>query len=370
MKTLFKMILGIIGLIVLFVIGVLIFTKTAPQFGAAITEEKAKELSKSPNYDGKTFQNLVETTMDMGLSKLPDLLWAYTQTKNTTPKIKIPTEWEEGVAGDTSIYATWYGHSAILLEISGKKIFFDPMLGGASSPVSFLTKRFPYESAIPMSELPELDAVIISHDHYDHLDYPTILEIKDRTHHFYTGLGVGEHLKKWGVAEEKITEMDWWDSTGFDGLEIIATPARHFSGRGFSDRNATQWASWIIKSSENAIYFSGDSGYSPHFKDIGEKYGPFDLAFVECGQYNQRWGNIHMFPEQTIQAGLDVKAKVAMPIHWGAFNLALHDWRDSITRALAAAEDKSIEVIHPVVGHRFDVKGALPKKVWWPEITD
>ena len=370
MKTVFKMILGILALIVLFVVGVIIFTKTAPQFGATITEKKAAELSRSPNYDGKTFQNLVETNMDMGLKEIPDLLWAYSQTKNTTPKTKIPTQWEGGVKGDTSIYATWYGHSAILLEMTGKKIFFDPMLGGASSPVSFLTKRFPYESPIPISELPALDAVIISHDHYDHLDYTTILQIKDKTKHFYTGLGVGEHLKKWGVPASKVTEMDWYESADFEELEIIATPARHFSGRSFTDRNATQWASWIVKSAENAIYFSGDSGYSPHFKEIGEKYGPFDLAFVECGQYNQRWGNIHMFPEQTVQAGLDVGAKVAMPIHWGAFNLALHDWRDSITRAIKAANDKPIDMIYPVVGYRFDVKGDLPQKVWWPEMTD
>jgi len=367
MKKLFTMIIWILVVILVFVLGVIVFTKTAPQFGAELADDVKKRLEDSPNYDGKTFQNLVETKMDMGLSEVPALLWEYTQTKNTSPDGDIPTKWNEGVQGDTAVYATWYGHSAVLLEIGGKRILFDPMLGPASSPVPFLTKRFSYEEPIPLEKIDEIDAVIISHDHYDHLDYPSIIKLKDKVDHFFTGLAVGEHLQKWGVEAVKISELDWWQEMSFQGLEIISVPARHFSGRRFGDRNATQWASWIVRNKEHSIYFSGDSGYANHFSEIGKKYGPFDFAFVECGQYNEKWDNIHMFPEQTVQAGLDVGASQIMPIHWGAFNLSLHDWRDSINRALKASEGKEIVINHPYVGYRFNVIDPAPQPKWWEE---
>ncbi len=362
------MVLWIIGIIVLFAVGVTIFIKTAPQFGAIPSEERRTELNNSPNYDGTLFKNQVETNLDMGLGKVPGLLKEYIwNTTQKAPNSPLPVKWKQGstTSNDTSAYLTWYGHSAMLLEMSGKKILIDPMLGPASSPVSFLTKRFPYQQAIPLEEVKDVDAVIISHDHYDHLDYFSITRIHTHVAHFYTPLAVGEHLKRWGVPAEKITELDWWESAELEGVKLTAAPARHFSGRRFGDRNFTQWASWIIQGSHQNVYFSGDGGYAKHFKEIGEKYGPFDFAMVECGQYNERWADIHMFPEETVQAGVDVGAKVIFPVHWGAFNLALHDWRDSILRAKAASEGKPVEVVHPYIGYRFEITQEQPQEPWW-----
>ena len=266
------------------------------------------------------------------------------------------------------IYVTWYGHSAILLEIEGKRILIDPMLGPAASPVPFLTKRFEYEDPIDLDDIVDIDAVLISHDHYDHLDYPTISKIKDKVGHFYTALAVGEHLKHWGISSDKITELDWWQTSKIGHIELVATPARHFSGRGVTDRNKTQWASWVILGRHNRVYFSGDSGYAPHFSEIGDKYGPFDFTMMECGQYNEMWEAIHMMPEQTIQAHIDLKGKIMMPIHWGAFNLSLHDWTDPIERAKAEADRLGVTLLSPYIGDRFVIEKEGPEEPnanWW-----
>jgi L-ascorbate metabolism protein UlaG (beta-lactamase superfamily) len=267
---------------------------------------------------------------------------------------------------DSTLKITWFGHSAILLQIDGKNILIDPMLGNAAAPVPFMTKRFPYVQSLDLDVLPEIDAIIISHDHYDHLDYQTILVLKEKVKHFYTPLGVGSHLRSWGVDASKITELDWWQSTDFEGLRFVATPARHFSGRSISDRNKTQWSSWVIVGAKEKIYFSGDSGYGPHFREIGTKYGPFDFAMLECGQYNERWEAIHMLPEQTVQAALDLKCKRMMPIHWGAFNLSLHSWTDPVERVTEAAAKHNLDVIVPVIGRRFSpAEDKFDTSYWW-----
>ncbi len=308
--------------------------------------------------------------MDMdfweGLKLLPEMM----DSEGREPQKLLPTRFGEGnqVTSDSMVYATWYGHSAILLEIEGKRLLLDPMLGPASAPVPFFTKRFPYEQPIDLNQITDIDAVLISHDHYDHLDYVTISKIHDRVGHFFTALGVGGHLKKWGVPEEKITEFDWWDESEFENLQLVCTPSRHFSGRGFSDRNKTQWASWVVIGKQKRVYFSGDSGYGPHFKDIGRLYGPFDFAMLECGQYNEKWAAIHMMPEQTVQASLDLSAASMMPIHWGGFNLALHDWQDPIRRSTKAAESLGVNIIHPYIGQRFEI-GEAPNVRWWEDLN-
>lgn len=358
----------LVAIILVFVLGIFIFMKTSPQFGGKASAQRLKELEASPNFKEGVFENQIETIMDMNMSKLPGLLKEQFFGKEIrSPEKPNPVKWQEGNQQevDSLVYLTWYGHSAFLLEMDGKRILIDPMLGGASAPVSFLTRRFTYQEPIDLDALTDIDAVIISHDHYDHLDYPTIDKIKDRVGHFYTALVVGEHLKRWGVAPENITELDWWDTVQLGDIELVAAPARHFSGRGFSDRNKTQWASWILKGKHRNIYFSGDGGYGPHFTEIGEKYGPFDFAMVECGQYNERWSAIHMFPEESVQASIDVRSKVMMPIHWGAFNLALHDWRDPIERARAEAAKKGVTVVNPYIGERFEIGQDDISEPWW-----
>src|SRR5690606_16810135 len=206
----------------------------------------------------------------------------------------------------------------------------------------------------------------ISHDHYDHLDYESIMKLKGKVGHFYVPLGVSSHLLKWEIAPEKITELDWWQETSLDNFKIVCTPARHFSGRGLFDNFITLWSSWIVRPPTANVYFSGDGGYGPHFKEIGERYGPFDFAMLECGQYNELWKDIHMMPEQTVQAAMDLETKLAMPIHWGAFTLALHTWRDPITRVTTAAQQHGVPITTPRIGDPvFLHADTFPVSQWW-----
>jgi L-ascorbate metabolism protein UlaG (beta-lactamase superfamily) len=178
-------------------------------------------------------------------------------------------------------------------------------------------------------------------------------------------LGLKSHLLHWGVEDSKITELDWWDELEIDGITLTCTPAQHFSGRGVTDRSKTLWASWVLKGKQNSIYFSGDSGYFGEFKKIGEKYGPFDIALMECGQYNELWHAIHMMPEETAQAGIDVQAKAIMPIHWGMFDLSLHSWTEPVERVSVAAAKLNLPLVTPVIGERFDIQNLLVSNQWW-----
>lgn len=357
--------------VIVFLVSVLGFIKISPQFGATIKGESLKKIEKSANFKDGEFVNLIPTSVgELKFKEIAGLMYDFIFNSGVgSPKSPLPVSFDEEQSAtiDSLAYITWYGHSAILLEMEGKKILIDPMLGSASAPVSFATKRFQYDQAIDLGRIKDIDAVILSHDHYDHLDYPTISKIKDEVGHFYTALGVGEHLISWGVPREKITQLDWWEKSTVGTIELIATPARHFSGRGIADRNKTQWASWVIKGEQNNIYFSGDGGYADHFSDIGAQYGPFDFAMVECGQYNKLWAQIHMTPEETVQAAIDVKARVMMPIHWGAFKLAPHDWKDPIERVIKASTLKGVKLTSPVIGRRFSINQTVADK-WWESV--
>lgn len=365
-KLLRRLLLALLGITLLFVIAVIVFVNVAPQMGQKPEGADLERIQKSPHYGVDGFINLIETEMG-SFSEMMKTLPKFLNAQNGSPEQVLPVKFGENKqqVADSICLVTWYGHSAFLIEMDGKRILIDPMLGDDSSPLGFMTPRFPYEKPIPIEELKNIDAVILSHDHYDHLDHSTIVKLKDEVGHFYTALGVGSHLKRWDVAEENITELDWWETAELDGIEFVACPARHFSGRGLTDRNATQWASWIIKNEHQKLYFSGDGGYGPHFKEIGEKYGPFDLAMLECGQYNEAWAAIHMMPEQSVQAGIDVKANVLMPIHWGAFELSIHEWTDPIIRFKAEAVKLDQEMAHPFIGERFQLGADLPQNAWW-----
>jgi L-ascorbate metabolism protein UlaG (beta-lactamase superfamily) len=262
---------------------------------------------------------------------------------------------------------TWFGHSALLLTLEGKTLFIDPMLGRTPSPFSlFGGKRYSTVLPIDVEQLPTLDAVLLTHDHYDHLDYGTIMKLKHKVKRFIVPLGVAAHLERWGVEPTSITEHDWWDELTFEGLSLACTPARHFSGRSITNRFSTLWCSWVVAGQHTKVFFSGDSGYGPHFEQIGEKYGPFDLTLMECGQYDQRWSAIHMLPEETIQAHLDIRGRVMIPIHWGAFTLALHDWTDPVERAVQAAEQQGAVICTPRIGEPVYIGAAAhPSSAWW-----
>lgn len=368
--------LGIpLGLVASAALAVALFLATAPQFGRPPEGEALQAFASSPQLRDGEFRNRAEVAMGMGLSKTIDVIYEwFSGASSRSPQGPIPARQlkaselkaSELKAEEGQAMLTWFGHSAFLLEVGGAKILLDPMLGPAAAPVSFINRRFDYELPISIADLPFIDIVVLSHDHYDHLDYGSILALKEKVGHFLVPLGVGSHLRRWGVEEGKIVELDWWQTEKTRaGVELTATPAQHFSGRSFADRNRTLWASWVIEAVGVRIFFSGDSGYFPGFKEIGDRFGPFDLTLMECGQYSENWAGIHMLPEETAQAHLDLRGKVLMPIHWGAFDLSLHGWSEPPQRLLKAARSHSIEVVTPYIGERFDLLRERPRREWW-----
>ena len=360
-------------LIIILVIagGVFIFFYTAPQIGGVPEGGRLERMKKATNFKDGIFFNTIETNMDMPFSTLRKVLahYLFADKSNKSPKASIQTqpfnaEMFENLS-DSVIGMNWFGHSSILLKVDGVTILTDPVLKGKrASMFSFMgPQRFLYDEYPKVEDLPAIDAVIISHDHYDHLDYPTIQLLKERVNRFYVPLGVGAHFEKWGVPEENIIELEWWDEVELNGVKLALTPTRHFSGRAIRDRFKTLWGSWVIMGKSKRVYFSGDSGYFPGFKDIGEKYGPFDLTFMECGAYNEGWSEIHMFPEETAQAHLDVKGKLLMPIHWGKFDLSLHPWKESVERLDKKAREEDIELFTPEIGQLITLEDETAK--WW-----
>ena len=305
---------------------------------------------RASNYDGKIFYNEHEFIL---LNDIPKdaPIWALSD-KEVIPENRLPLKTPD-FTGDTTgdeLFFTWFGHSSLLLQMAGKNILFDPVFSKRSSPVQFAgPKRFtPPPCAV--ADLPEIHILVISHDHYDHLDKNTIKKLDSKVQKYVCPLGVEKRLKKFGVAEDKITNMAWWEETCIDGIDIACTPARHFSGRTLSDRFETLWASWVVSDGKYRIFESGDSGWDNHFQRIGEKYGSFDLAFIEAGQYDIRWPSVHMKPEESFEAAKAVGAKHVVPIHWGTFRLARHPWDDSVQRVVKAAGGSGITIITPYIG--------------------
>ena len=348
------------------------FLYLSPQFGQDPTQEQIKKYKKTGHYRVDHFININGVKMrDFSLSQIWDMsINFFSEQPRTIPKSIIPVQKIDSI--NVVEFKTkkprviWFGHSAILLQIQGKNILLDPMFGDVPAPHPLLgSPRFNKELPLEVEKLPQIDAVIFSHDHYDHLDYESVMKLKDKVGHFYTPLGVGNHIASWGVSPDHVTQLDWWQEVDFDGLKIVCTPAQHFSGRALSDRGATLWSSWVIKSDDYNVFFSGDSGYGPHFKQIGEKYGPFDFALMECGQYNELWEEIHMLPHQTIDASLDLGAKVMMPIHWASFKLALHEWDDPVLQATKLAEEKNVNITTPKIGEPIILDKVYPAETWW-----
>ncbi len=351
------------------------FTNFYPSFGGNSGKSQKLGYEQSRQFNDGKFRNINPVPKEIGFIGTVSLAYKFLTTKvpNGRPNADLkPHKIDSTDIADYNGAARmiWFGHSAFLLQIDKKNILIDPMFGKVAAPHPLLGEnRFNSEFPIAIDQLPKIDAVIFSHDHYDHLDYESVLKIKDKTDHFYAPLGVGNHLRAWGVKNLKITEMDWWQEIQFDTLKLVCTPAQHFSGRGLSNGQSTLWSSWVITSKNENIYFSGDSGYAAHFKEIGEKYGPFDLALLECGQYNQLWSDIHMMPEETAQAGVDVKARKIMPIHWAGFKLALHEWTDPIKRLEKKASELNLKVIAPQIGQEIIVKDSVTTYPnWWQNI--
>lgn len=355
-------IVAIIGVILTAAYMVMIYY---PSFGGRTPKNSRKN---SPNYANGKFLNQIPTVMDNSLRSTLSILGEFIKgNPRSKPGQDLLSESLQTHQGVQETKVTWFGHSAVLLEVNGVTLFMDPMLGTSPSPFPIIGgRRYSKKLPIEIRDLPSLDAVLLSHDHYDHLDYGSIHALKDKAKRFIVPLGVGAHLIRWGIERERIEEHDWWEEFQFQGLKLVCTPARHFSGRSLLDRNSTLWCSWVISGDTSNIFFSGDSGYGPHFVEIGNKYGPFDLTLMECGQYDTRWAAIHMMPEQTIQAHLDVQGKLMIPIHWAAFTLALHDWTDPVERAWAAAKERGTRLATPKIGETVFVHSVeYPSSPWW-----
>ena len=364
----------VILLVIAVVVGVL-FVNLSPQFGGKSTKAQLQEYAKSDNFRDGSFANPGDVKSEMSSGDMLKAIGGMFKTiPNARPNPPLTSHEIDSVNiadYDDATRFIWFGHSAFLVQINGRNILIDPMLGNVPAPHPWLgERRFGKDLPISIEKLPMIDAVLISHDHYDHLDYGSIKKLKDKVHHFYTPLGLGNHLIKWGVDKEKISELDWWQNVILDDLTFISTPAQHFSGRGLTDRDKTLWCSWIIQSPSENYFFSGDSGYAPHFKEIGTRFGPFDFAMMECGQYNKLWPEVHMFPEETAQAGVDLQARRIMPIHWGAFKLAQHSWTDPVERVCKKAAELNIELVTPKIGEPFIVSDSMSLNPnWWESFT-
>ncbi|WP_220495548.1 MBL fold metallo-hydrolase [Oceanospirillum sediminis] len=258
------------------------------------------------------------------------------------------------------------GHSSLLLNLNKTFWLIDPVFGDRASPFNWIGPARFHKAPLTPDQLPEITGVIISHDHYDHLDQFTVQHLKDKVKHFIVPLGVGQHLMKWGVNEQKITELDWWQQTLINGVSVTATPSQHFSGRGLSDGNSTLWASWVIRSEQSSLFYSGDSGYFDGFQEIGQKFGPFDLTIMENGAYDKMWANVHMHPEETLQAHQDVQGKNLLPVHNSTFDLAFHDWHEPLNRLQILSEQASVTMVTPEIGQRMNIsESAQYQSRWW-----
>lgn len=364
---------SIIGAVV--VIGVIgfLFVGLSPQFGGKASEAQKIQYAATGHYSDGVFTNKEEIVMEVDCHSVTQMLKElldpdpHIAPLEDIAVVKVPKDILT-VSQDGFTRITWLGHSSFLLEMDGKKILLDPVFSQYAAPHALLGRQR-YSSQMPfeLADIPHVDAVIISHDHYDHLDYESIVQLKDKTDAFFVPLGVGNHLRRWEIADDRIHEMDWWEETQLGTIRVAFTPSRHMSGRSLNDQSATLWGSWVLTGAIENVFFSGDGGYGEHFKFIGEQYGPFDIGLMECGQYNVLWADIHMMPAQTVQASFDVGAEMILPIHWGAFTLASHSWTHPIETVTANAAERGLPVTTPQIGESFILGNEAPKDAWWEQ---
>ena len=322
----------------------------------------------SPQFSDGKFRNPVPRHA-IGTWKTLTLLWRFMVDKPAlaSPAQPLPvqalTQAELLAAPDKSLWR--FGHSTMLLKMDGKFWLTDPVFAERASPLQFIgPKRF-HAPPMGIADLPPITGVILSHDHYDHLDRTAILQLAPKVAHFITPLGVGDRLIAWGVPAAKVQQLDWWQGTTLGGMRLVATPAQHYSGRSLSDGSSTLWASWVLMTADTRVFFSGDTGYFDGFKKIGERFGPFDLTMIETGAYGKDWPDVHMQPEESLQAHIDVQGRHLMPIHNGTFDLALHVWTEPFERISTLAAAAQVPVVAPMMGERLDLRAPALSQQWW-----
>lgn len=408
----------LVTLVVVIAVGTVLFLKFAPTFGGRPDATTLARIKASKHFNGETFVNLIPThASTLDIADITDgvndderhlLLQFLFPPKGKNPSQPIISRSLTLIDDAKKLSTTlkdgefvWLGHSTVIFRLAGKIIITDPVFHRAS-PVPISGKPFAMTHMPSVDDLPFIDIVLISHDHYDHLDHKVIKQLvkQNKAGHFYAPLGVKAHLLRWGVLADSVIEFDWYEEItvsdnhltqlkpsnpalienpvqnkrplATDELRLVFTPTRHFSGRRIKGHRTTLWGSWVVQSAPLNVYFSGDGGYSNEFANIGEHYDPFDIAFMEDGAYNERWRDVHMLPEESAQAGFDLRAKVVLPIHWGKFDLSTHHWRDPVRRIKQAVakgnekvlEDWQVKLASPRIGEGFTLVN-LPTEAWW-----
>lgn len=342
-------------------------------FGKQAAGRRLERMRASPRWEGDGFKNLYPQLPNLRTGRMPRI-GEFLCGPRRIPRAPLPSvdpraAWAR--PPETGLRATWLGHSTALIEIDGVRILTDPVWGERASPLGFAGPRRFQPIPVPVAALADVDLVIITHDHYDHLDYPTILELARTSVPFVTSLGVGAHLEAWGVPAARITELDWWESARVPGSDVTvtATPSQHFSGRGPGMRNTTLWSGFAVRGDRHAVFFSGDTGLTPEYADIRARLGPFDLVMLEVGAFHPGWGDIHLGPERALEALDLLGGGMLLPVHWGTFSLAVHAWDEPAERLVTLAPGRGVRLVMPRLGEAIEPSRVARVDPWWRAIA-
>lgn len=364
MTTRRKVLLWIAVVFAVLVIAAIV-TLRMPAFGGVAEGARLERMRHSPQFRGKRFQNPPPQKDEF---EYLTTLRNYRKNQVRAPEFVVPIVKlaASQFTGDIrpGLRAYWIGHSTALIEIDGIRVITDPVFSDYVSPFQGIGPKRLHTLPLALHQIPSLDAVLISHDHFDHLDMAAIKFFAARGTHFYVPLGIGAHLQRWNVPAGQVHEMDWWESASINGVQVNCTPARHYSGRKRAD-NSTLWSAWLVRGPHTSFYYSGDTGYSPHFSETRKRLGGVDLALIKIGAYGDTWLDIHMDTESAIQAHKDLGAKIFLPVHWATFNLSYHAWDEPILRTLAAAHNANVQVITPAPGEEFEFGKPFENREWY-----
>jgi L-ascorbate metabolism protein UlaG (beta-lactamase superfamily) len=337
-----------------------------PAMGARATGARLARMRRSPQYRDGTFRNAAADPVRIATASFRD---EYRRRRPGRPARPVPVVTPDFPGPGEGLHLVWFGHAATLVEIEGRRVLFDPVWSDRCSPSQLVGPRRLHRPPVPLAGIGPVDAVVISHDHYDHLDMASVRTLtRTQAAPFVVPLGVGAHLERWGVPPARIVELDWQESTEVAGVRLTATAAHHFSGRTLA-RNDTLWTSWVVAAGTRRVFYTGDSGYFPGYADIGARHGPFDAALVQIGAYSPAWPDIHMTPEEAVTAHQDLRGGLLVPVHWATFNLAFHAWSDPVDRLWLEAKARGIPLAVPRPGERVDVDDPPPVDGWWQTLS-
>jgi L-ascorbate metabolism protein UlaG (beta-lactamase superfamily) len=368
-KTLRRIGAAIFGLAAVLAIGAYTYLQH-PKFGSLPEGARLQAIERSPNYRDGIFQNQIDTPMRTQESAgFVKNIWSLLVDRNPNLKPPVPlssTRIDLKALAPNEDVVVWLGHSSYYVQLGGKKLLIDPVFSISAAPIAFANDAFAGTTPYTADDMPAVDYLLLSHDHWDHLDYPSVTALQGKVGQVVTGLGMGQYFEQWGYTRAQINELDWNGSVGDDtSLRIHVLTARHYSGRMLT-RHKTLWVAFALQTPQRKLFFSGDSGYGPHFREIGERFGGFDMVALDSGQYDKRWANIHMFPEQAAQAAEDLRAKALLPAHIGRFSIAAHDWDEPFKRVSAAAADKPYRLLTPGIGAVVRVGDETQRfSPWW-----